>query len=278
MIAPRRAARGFTLLEVMVAVAILGLGLTAILSAQAGAFANAALARDISEANGLLRCRMSELEEQVAREGFQELDVEENGPCCDGTDHPRMTCSWKILKPTMPEGTTAELDLNAGLDLGGDAASGSGALDLLQSGSGAPGAGSGDTAAALAGLAGLAGAAPGGEEGEEGGAGGIAGLFGMMFEMVYPVLKPMYEASTRRVVVTIAWRRGSKERTIEAEQWVVIPQAGVSEEAADAVAEQIEQLTGGGDTSGGVPGSKGGTPGGPGPAGPSAPGGMGVPR
>jgi general secretion pathway protein I len=259
---------GFTLLEVMVAVAILGLGLTAILSAQAGAFASAALARDLSEANGLLRCRMSEIEEDLARNGFQELDVEDGGACCDGADHPRMTCSWKIQKPTLPEGTTSELDLDANLDFGGDS-SGSSALDLLSNPE-ALGA-SGDPTAALAGLAGLSG---GGEEGEEGGgAGGIAGLFGMMFEMVYPALKPMYEASTRRVVVTISWRRGSKERSVDIEQWVVIPQAGVSEAEADAVSDLIEQATGGGTTPGGSSGSGGPstTPVKPGPGGMAGP-------
>ena len=48
-------ARGFTLLEVMVAVAILGLGLTAILSAQTGVFASSAHARNLSVATGLAR-------------------------------------------------------------------------------------------------------------------------------------------------------------------------------------------------------------------------------
>lgn len=271
----RQSTEGFTLLEVMVAVAILGLGLTAILSAQAGAFANAALSRDLSEANGLVRCKMSELEESLAREGFQELDVEDSGPCCDGEDHPRMSCSWKIAKPLLPEGTTAELDLNAGLDFGSSEGSGAG-LDLL--GSAATGSGSGDAAAALAGLAGLQGvSAGGGEEGEEGGgAGGLAGIFGMMFEMVYPALKPMYEASTRRVEVTVAWRRGTHDRSVQIEQWVVIPQAGVSEEAADAVADAISELTGGATEGPGGPGgpAKGPT------TGPATPGGSmgGTPR
>src|SRR5262249_13241426 len=72
---PERRARGFTLLEVMVAVAILGLGLTAILSAQAGAFASAAHARHVSVATGLARCKMSEVEEHLAGpEGYPELD------------------------------------------------------------------------------------------------------------------------------------------------------------------------------------------------------------
>src|SRR5262249_6670152 len=49
--------RGFTLLEVLVAIAILGLGLTAILSAQTGLFASSMYAEHVSSSIGLLRCR-----------------------------------------------------------------------------------------------------------------------------------------------------------------------------------------------------------------------------
>ena len=65
-----RQTRGFTLLEVMVATAILGLGLTAILSAQAGAFATAAHARNLSVATTLARCKMGEIEEHLYRDGI----------------------------------------------------------------------------------------------------------------------------------------------------------------------------------------------------------------
>jgi general secretion pathway protein I len=57
-----RAARGFTLLEVMMAIAILGLGLSVLLGAQTGLFASATRAEHISVATGLARCRMSEIE------------------------------------------------------------------------------------------------------------------------------------------------------------------------------------------------------------------------
>src|SRR5580704_12145105 len=120
-------ARGFTLLEVLVAVAILGLGLTAILSAQAGAFASAAHARDISLATGLLRCKMNEVEEHLYREGFQEDDESGAGPCCDGEDTPNMRCTWRADRPTFPEAKFGDLNLGSALDLtGGGAPAGGG--------------------------------------------------------------------------------------------------------------------------------------------------------
>src|SRR5262245_10997142 len=104
---------GFTLVEVMVSVAVLGLGLTAILSAQAGAFANSAHARNISVATGLLRCKMTELEEHLLHDGFSELDEVDSGPCCDEQDTPNMQCSWKIEKPQFPEPKYGDLDLGS---------------------------------------------------------------------------------------------------------------------------------------------------------------------
>src|SRR5262245_65332018 len=102
----------------MVAVAILGLGLTAILSAQAGSFAASAHARNLSLATSLARCRMSELEEQLLKEGFQELDANEAGPCCDGEDVGPIRCSWKIQKPELPEPKFGELDLDTDIGSG----------------------------------------------------------------------------------------------------------------------------------------------------------------
>jgi prepilin-type N-terminal cleavage/methylation domain-containing protein len=61
---------GFTLLEVMVAVAILGLSLTVILSAQVGLFATGTYNQHVSVALGLARCKMTELEEQYLKLGF----------------------------------------------------------------------------------------------------------------------------------------------------------------------------------------------------------------
>lgn len=248
----RSLSRGFTLLEVLVAVAILGLGLTAILSAQAGSFASAAHARNLSVATGLVRCKMAEVEEHLRKDGFQETDENGSGPCCDGDDSPNFRCTWRVDKPQFPEARFGDLNLNAGLNLGGTpGSSGSGAGQLgalgLLSGAGAgssPLAGAsniGDVAKTLADANSQAAsmaapaAAPsdGSASGMPGGsmdpmAGGMGGIASMAMSFVYPSLKLLFEASTRRIVVTVIFREGTKERSIEVAQWFTIPQKGVS--------------------------------------------------
>ncbi|MGK4009255.1 type II secretion system protein [Sorangium sp. So ce1036] len=214
-------ARGFTLLEVMVAVAILGLGLTAILSAQAGAFSSAAHARSLSVATGLARCKMTELEERLARDGLPALDEADSGPCCEGDETPGIKCSWRIEKPEMPEPRYGELDLDADLD-------GLGALGDLAKPSESTGA-----AAPSGNLSDLAQSLVGAEGGEGGGdaaaAGGIAGLLQPFIDMLAPTIQPIFEASARRVTVTLTWKQGAREHDLELVQWITVPQLGAPE-------------------------------------------------
>ena len=220
---PRSLDRGFTLLEVMVAVAILGLGLTAILSAQAGAFSTAAHARNISMGTGLLRCKMSEVEEHLLRDGFQELAEEDSGPCCEGDETPNMKCTWRIEKPELPEPKYGELDLDSELSLStgsGGPAGALGALTKSENGenpfSGASGVG--DIAQQLT----------SGGEGDPlgGGMAAAAGIAGMVMSMIYPDLKTIFEASTRKATVTLTWTEGDQEYSMELVQWITSPQEG----------------------------------------------------
>ena len=94
---------GFTLLEVMVAVAILGLSLTVILSAQVGLFSSGSYGQHIGLATGLARCRMAEVEEQMLKLGYPETDSNDEGPCCAGDLRLDMRCKWKIERVELPQ-------------------------------------------------------------------------------------------------------------------------------------------------------------------------------
>jgi general secretion pathway protein I len=262
--------RGFTLLEVLVAVAILGLGLATILSAQAGAFASAAHARHVSVATGLLRCKMTEIEEHLYRDGFQLTDESGEGPCCDLDETPDMHCTWRVEQPQFPDSQLGDMDLQSSLSLGSGAGSGSGsgALGALGLLAGAAGQGSGAGSNPLAGAssvtdiattlanansAALAGAgtsaplgyaapasttasaapgtpgAPGTpSDGSDGSGDGMGGLASMAMSIVYPSLKILFEASTRRITTTLVFHEGKKEYSIDVVEWFCLPQQGLA--------------------------------------------------
>src|SRR5512133_1698280 len=98
--APRRSnARresGFSLLEVLVAMAVLGLGLTTILSAQAGLFSTSMRGANMTYASSLARCKMSEVEAVLLRDGYPLTDEKNEGRCCEDDVEERFTCSWMV--------------------------------------------------------------------------------------------------------------------------------------------------------------------------------------
>jgi general secretion pathway protein I len=249
-------ARGFSLIEVMVAVAILGFALTAILSAQAGLFSSASHAQRETVAIGLARCKMGDIEERMLKFGYPEIDTNDDGQCCpDGPPEDGMHCSWKIQRVELPQppsfdstfadagslfsslGASSASPMGMGAPGMGMGAPGMGApgaipgLNLNTPGAGAIGAlmGAGaNDAGALAAAAGdgggvqalssmMSGATAGG---------GVAGLAPMVMGIVYPSLKPMLEASIRKIVLTVDWREGLKKRELTVVQYVTNPMKG----------------------------------------------------
>ncbi|MFH1437801.1 MAG: prepilin-type N-terminal cleavage/methylation domain-containing protein [Pseudomonadota bacterium] len=97
------ALHGFTLLEVMVAVAILALSLTAVFSSQIQSVTMSNHAKWITKANMLARCKMSEVELEFAKDGFPESDESESGrECCEIYESDNFTCDWQITRTELP--------------------------------------------------------------------------------------------------------------------------------------------------------------------------------
>ncbi|MDC3952921.1 type IV pilus modification PilV family protein [Polyangium jinanense] len=264
--------RGFTLLEVMVAVAILGLGLTAILSAQAGAFSASSHARNLSVATSLARCKMGEIEETLFREGFQELEVIESGPCCEGDETPNLKCSWKIEKPQFPEPKLGEMELDTGLDLsspqngGANPSGASGAAGGLGAMGGLLGLAGGATPPATGDLAGGGLGDVAGALGGATGADALGGMLQLVGTFVYPALKAIFEMNTRRVTLTVTWTEGTREHSFDVVQWVTNPKPTlVTNDQLDAVDALMNPTggsnsTGGGNLTGGGPTGGGNNP------------------
>lgn len=210
MSARRRHSRGFSLLEVMVSVAILGLALTVILSAQGGLSAGNRTAENQSIAAGLVRCKMTEVEERLVKLGYPLMDeFLTDQACCNDAVNVRFTCDTKIEKIELPLP-------NAG-------GAGDGGLNLATVASGAAGQNN-PISAGLDFDAGLSGVSSG-LMSQMGGAGGAGGILDMVMGLVYPSLKPMMEMSIRRVTATIRWREGINAREIPIVQFVSNPAA-----------------------------------------------------
>jgi general secretion pathway protein I len=279
---------GFTLLEVLVAIAILGLGLTAILSAQTGLFASSKYAERISMSASMVRCRLSELELKLNKEGFPLLDMKDEGACCGDEPISGYKCKWKIEKVELPIPPTAG-DLSSKLG-GGMSPSGLGALGAIASVGQSNGAvlgqsaGLGDISKLLAGQS--PGSIPGGLPGATAPAptdsgnfsskpfgtssfavpgaipigssapidpaatgapfgGGASSLAPMVMSLVYPTLKPMLEASIRKITVTVEWQNGGKGKSIEVVEFVTNPmQGGLDPNAAAGLESAFSSLAG----------------------------------
>lgn len=69
----------------------------------------------------------------------------------------------------------------------------------------------------------------------------------LVMSMVYPDLKPMLEASIRKVTLTVHWKEGSNARDLSVTQYVTNPQqGGLDPNAAaglGALGDQLEGLT-----------------------------------
>ena len=213
-----RAARGFSLLEVMVAVSILGLALTVILSAQGGLAASNKMAANMGVSTTLARCKMTELEEKLVKFGYPEIDqIDVQMTCCEGVESPGFTCDTRVEKVQLPN--PPENSLGDGGFMASPAGSNLAGL------AGLPGANPAGSSAALnldmdGGLANIGGAI----QGQLGAVGGQNGLLNMVMGIVYPSLKPLMENSIRRLTVSVKWKEGSSPKEFAIVQYVTNPQ------------------------------------------------------
>ena len=198
---------GFTLLEVLVAVAILGLALSSIFSSEAGAIKVANRARRTSYATVLARCKLGEIEEKVMKDGLPAVSASDTDECCDGAEIEGFTCDWSIERIVLPDQGEQEggvLDEAAGGAAGGGDPLNGQSLESMMSGGGAA----------------------------------MGGLSEMAMSYTYPVLKSTIEEQVRRVTVTVRWQEGSREHSFDVVQYLVAD-AAVAAGTQDAIDQLI---------------------------------------
>jgi general secretion pathway protein I len=228
--------RGFSLLEVMFAVALFGAVVTFILSAQGGLIASNRQAASMSQAVELARCRMSELEEKELKLGYPEIEEKDTSTiCCDDQEVEGFSCDWQVDRVKLPETTALGGDAGLSSLLGGGLGLDAG-MDFTN---GIPSS-LGNTLLNPAGGAslnfdgGLQGVGQSLQQTMMGGA-GAQGLLSMVFSIVYPSLKPVLESAIRRITVVVKWKEGAKDREFELTQYVTNPsRAGLLASMADS--------------------------------------------
>lgn len=201
--------RAFTLLEVMVAVLILSISLSSLFSAQVQTVSASQYIKHVAVASQLARCRMSEIELDILREGFEmaEFGDWEDGPCCELRDQEvdirgddPFICRWRLETVVLPSMADAQ---NAAGDamMEGDQEAQAGAMSM--------------------------------------------GLLGPML----PIVQNLLEAAIRKVTVQVVWYDGPHERTVELVQFLTNPAQGnlgnlLRQGAAQDAQEELEESTG----------------------------------
>jgi general secretion pathway protein I len=206
----------------MVAIAILGLVLTVILSAQGGLAASNRSASNMGQAVSLGRCKMTELEEKMLKLGYPVIDAIDPGvPCCEDEKSDVFSCDTRIEKIEMPNFQSGNSlgDGGALVGPGAAAAAGTAGIPGLVNPAGSGGGLNLDVDAGLAGIGSQL-------TSQIGGGAGTQGLLSMVMGILYPAIKPMFEASIRRLTVTVKWKEGPNDRELPIVQYVTNPQRG----------------------------------------------------
>ena len=207
---PARRCHGFTLLEVMISLAILAVSLVAISGLTGGAVAMEAYSRRATEATLLLRAKMNDLEDQLHKDGFSDFDDDKRGTFED-EGAPDFAWRAEILKPDVqidPAQLLAMLGVGQPKAPGTQGASG---------GSGTPDGGN-PLALGLTAAANMMGATAGMSGPTAATGGPLAGLLQGQAQGFIETLKK----SVREVRVTVTWKDGKYERSISASQEMVI--------------------------------------------------------
>jgi hypothetical protein len=192
----------------MIAVAILGLSLTAIFSSEVGAANIAARARRQNVAVTLARCKMGEIEEIIGIEGLPALEKKDTDSCCEHAPVEGFECEWIVERIILPE-------FGAGDDESDDdeASDRNDPKDIVNSVVDDVTDSGGPTEQVIAGEAG--------------------NLAMLALQIGFPILKPFLEEQVRRATVKVRWTEGSKKRGFDVTQYLVSDQPARTDELAE---------------------------------------------
>ena len=201
--------RGFTLLEVMIALALLGLGLTVLVKSAANSIFNTQQAHMMGVATDLARAKMYDLEEKLLKDGFSDTTTEEEDQAFADEGWPLIHYSYKIEVVELPSWDQLQA-IATGHASGSGAAGSGGSAGGLASGSGAGSDEGGFSNSTLGGMlqqfGGFGGT--GGSSSKPGGKGGDVGDMngGAFIQGQYTMFQQILKVSVRKVTLKLKWQ------------------------------------------------------------------------
>ena len=207
--------RGFTLLEVMVGLALLGFGLIVLIKSAAGSIFSAQQANMLGIATDLSRAKMYDIEEILIKDGFSDTDQSKEGETFNDQGWPDITYSYKVIPVELPS-----LEQLQALAEGKAIAAGSGSGSGSNGKAVVPGLGSGSGSgsdytstfqdSALGGMVGMLGGGGFGGNMRDASSSAGSSLIQGKFQMFQEAMK----VSIRKVVLTVNWKVLGRDREL----------------------------------------------------------------
>jgi general secretion pathway protein I len=207
-------ARGFTLLEVMLGLALLGLGLTVLIKSAAGSIFSAQQAHMMGVVTDLARGKMYDIEEGLLKDGFSDTEQHEDNKTFEEEGWPAVHYSYKVEEVELPGWEQLQALSQAHAAGSGSAGSGS-------AGSGGFG---GSDKGPLDSEGGFQNSALGGMLSQFGGFGGGAGggsgnidaaQGGAFVQAQYTMFQQILKVSIRKVSLTVTWQVMGSDRDMK---------------------------------------------------------------
>jgi len=243
-------ARGFTLLEVMLALALLGFALTVLIQGAAGNIFNAQQAHLMGVATDLARGKMYDLEEKLVKDGFSDTEQDEDDQPFTDEGWPQFKYSYKIEVVELPSWDQLQAIATGHAKAGsGAAGSGSGA------GSGSAGEG-GFQDSALFGMLSQFGGLGGGGGGSGKGSADLGAAAGASFvQGQYAMFQQILKASIRKVTLTLKWQVMGSDRDMKVVAFFTDP-ASMDKVINGMGSQDLDDKLGSGSNTGGGSGSQ----------------------
>jgi general secretion pathway protein I len=201
--------RGFTLLEVMLALALMGLALVVLIKSAAGNIATTEEAHMMGIATDLARGKMYDIEEILLKDGFTDTDQSQLGDqCFEDEGWPEVCYTYKVEEPEMPsfDELQAMAQKQAESAMG---SAGSGFGSSFGSGFGSDMGPGGIENSALGGMLGMMGMFGGGKQDIDAAQGGA------LIQSQYSMFQEILKVSVRKVTLMVKWKVLGRDREMK---------------------------------------------------------------